>query len=201
MRIWIDFQYAERNYTRFITYDKAAYEGDKFSLAGYFYSENDAKNQPIQQNLTDAQKQILNNWEKYKSGKYDQKTIKKDDPASVDTMYEWYLDQGGKKFDTKDGLKEAGIGNYNSNNDAKKFGSYLQDQLKYTQVPSLFGNLFTKKDYNAALNYENQDKKYIKNYLEEYMQKGGGVSDKVKNIFSFNRYSRLLQRIIILFIF
>ncbi len=59
MRIWIDFQYAERNYTRFITYEKAAYEGEKFSLAGYFYSENDAKNQPIQQNLTDAQKQIL----------------------------------------------------------------------------------------------------------------------------------------------
>jgi hypothetical protein len=48
-----------------------------------------------------------------------------------------------------------------------------------------FGKLFTKKDYNAALNYENQDKKYIKNYLQGYMQEGGNVSDKVKNIFGF----------------
>ena len=131
------------------------------------------------------QKTILSNWEKYQSGGYDQKTIKEDDPASVDTMYKWYLDQGGKEFDTKDGLKEAGIGSYGSNNDAQKFGGYLQDQLKDTQVPSLFGKQFRMKDYKEALDYENQDKKYIKNYLQEYMQKGGGVSDKVKNIFGF----------------
>ena len=61
MRIWIDFQYAERNYTRFITYEKAEYEGEKFSLAGYFYSENDSKNQPLQQSLTNDQKEILAN--------------------------------------------------------------------------------------------------------------------------------------------
>ncbi|MCG1037539.1 hypothetical protein [Polaribacter sargassicola] len=61
MRIWVDYQYSERNYTRFITYDEASYESEKFSIAGYFYSENDAKNQPIQQNLTDSQKQILAN--------------------------------------------------------------------------------------------------------------------------------------------
>ena len=59
MRIAIDFQYSERNYTRFITYDEASYEGDKFSIAGYFYSENDAKNQPIQQDLNAEQKEIL----------------------------------------------------------------------------------------------------------------------------------------------
>ncbi|MBU3010228.1 hypothetical protein KO506_02325 [Polaribacter vadi] len=61
MRIWIDFQYAERNYTRFITYDKAEYKGERFSLAGYFYSENDAKNQPLQQSLSTEQKEILAN--------------------------------------------------------------------------------------------------------------------------------------------
>ncbi len=61
MRIWIDFQYAERNYTRFITYDKAEYTGEKFSIAGYFYSENDAKSQPLQQSLSVEQKQILAN--------------------------------------------------------------------------------------------------------------------------------------------
>ncbi|PWG06155.1 hypothetical protein [Polaribacter aquimarinus] len=59
MRIAIDFQYADRNYTRFLTYEEVEYKSNKWNISGYFYSENDAKNQPIQQSLTDAQKQIL----------------------------------------------------------------------------------------------------------------------------------------------
>ncbi|MDD7915823.1 hypothetical protein [Polaribacter ponticola] len=61
MRISIDFQYSDRNYTRFITYEEVTYKSDKFNIAGYFYSENDAKNQPLQQNLSIEQKQILSN--------------------------------------------------------------------------------------------------------------------------------------------
>ncbi|WP_170062925.1 hypothetical protein [Polaribacter butkevichii] len=61
MRISIDFQYSEKNYTRFVTYNEASYESEKFSIAGYFYSENDAKNQPVQQSLTTEQKRILEN--------------------------------------------------------------------------------------------------------------------------------------------
>ena len=59
MRIAIEFQYADRNYTRFLTYEEAVYKSPKLNISGYFYSENDAKNQPLQQNLTDAQKNIL----------------------------------------------------------------------------------------------------------------------------------------------
>lgn len=61
MRIRVEFQYSDRNYTRFVTYEKAQYKADKFEISGYFYNENDAKNQPIQQKLTDSQKQILEN--------------------------------------------------------------------------------------------------------------------------------------------
>ncbi|SEC50173.1 hypothetical protein SAMN04489761_3167 [Tenacibaculum sp. MAR_2009_124] len=61
MRIRIEFQYSDRNYTRFITYGKSEYKSDSFAIAGFFYNENDAKNQPVQQSLTDAQKQILAN--------------------------------------------------------------------------------------------------------------------------------------------
>ncbi len=61
MRIRIEFQYADRNYTRFITYGQSEYKNDSFSIAGFFYNENDAKNQPVQQSLTDAQKQVLAN--------------------------------------------------------------------------------------------------------------------------------------------
>jgi len=61
MRIRVEFQFSDQNYTRFITYEKAQYQNDKFSITGYFYNENDAKNQPIQQGLSDNQKQILAN--------------------------------------------------------------------------------------------------------------------------------------------
>ncbi|MGJ8743049.1 hypothetical protein [Polaribacter sp.] len=61
MRISIDFQYSDRNYTRFVTYEEASYKSEKLNISGYFYSENDAKNQPLQQNLTDNQKEILAN--------------------------------------------------------------------------------------------------------------------------------------------
>lgn len=61
MRVRIEFQFSSRNYTRFITYEKAQYSGEKFNISGYFYNENDVKNQPIQLSLTDAQKQILAN--------------------------------------------------------------------------------------------------------------------------------------------
>ncbi len=61
MRIRIEYQISNRNYNRFITYEKAAFKNEKFRISGHFYSENDVKNQPIQANLTDAQKQVLAN--------------------------------------------------------------------------------------------------------------------------------------------
>ena len=59
MRIAIEYQYANRNYTRFLTYEEAIYKSEKLNISGYFYSETDAKNQPLQQNLTDLQKNKL----------------------------------------------------------------------------------------------------------------------------------------------
>ena len=61
MRIRIEFQFSNRNYTRFITYEKGEYKTDKIEIAGYFYNENDVKNQPIQLSLSEAQKQVLAN--------------------------------------------------------------------------------------------------------------------------------------------
>ncbi|WP_298763311.1 hypothetical protein [uncultured Polaribacter sp.] len=61
MRIWVEFQYSDRNYTRFVTYESAKYNSEKLNISGFFYSENDAKNQPLLQVLTDNQKEILAN--------------------------------------------------------------------------------------------------------------------------------------------
>ena len=61
LRIAVEFQYADRNYNRFVTYQEANYSSENLNISAYFYNENDAKNQPIQNNLTDTQKQILEN--------------------------------------------------------------------------------------------------------------------------------------------
>ena len=59
MRINIEYQYSDRNYNRLVTYAGATHENKKWSFAGYVYSENDMKNQPLQQNLSTEQVQIL----------------------------------------------------------------------------------------------------------------------------------------------
>lgn len=59
MRIVIEYQYSDRSYTRFVTYAGANHESKNWSLGGYLYSENDVKNQPLQQSLSPEQVAIL----------------------------------------------------------------------------------------------------------------------------------------------
>lgn len=59
MRIAIEYQYSDKNYTRFVTYAGVTHEQEKWSIGGYLYSENDVKNQPLQQNLSAEQVQAL----------------------------------------------------------------------------------------------------------------------------------------------
>jgi hypothetical protein len=61
MRIVVEYQYSDRSYTRFVTYSGANYQSKNWSLGGYLYSENDVKNQPLQQNLSPEQVTILAN--------------------------------------------------------------------------------------------------------------------------------------------
>jgi len=59
MRITAEFQFNDSVFTRFITYNNIHFKSKKLAVSGYFYNENDVKNQPLEQDLTDAQKQIL----------------------------------------------------------------------------------------------------------------------------------------------
>ena len=59
MRIRVEYQFTERNYTRFIGYGGGDYTSDTFDIGAYVYSENDAKNQPLQQSLSSEQIAIL----------------------------------------------------------------------------------------------------------------------------------------------
>lgn len=59
MRVVVEYQYTDRNYTRFISYESYQYQSEKLEIGSYFYNESDAKNQPVQLNLTSNQQAIL----------------------------------------------------------------------------------------------------------------------------------------------
>lgn len=59
MRISIEYQYSERNFTRVIGYASGGHKSDKLTVDSYVYTESDAKNQPLQQNLSEEQVEIL----------------------------------------------------------------------------------------------------------------------------------------------
>jgi len=61
MRITVDYQFSDRNYSRFIAFAGGKHESDKLTIGASVYSENDAKNQPLQQNLSTEQVEILTN--------------------------------------------------------------------------------------------------------------------------------------------
>lgn len=61
MRIVVEYQYSERSYTRFVTYGGVNHQSKDWNLAGYLYTENDVKNQPLQQSLTQEHVGVLQN--------------------------------------------------------------------------------------------------------------------------------------------
>lgn len=61
MRITVDYQISERNYSRLVAFGGGRFESENLKLGISVYSENDAKNQPLQQNLSTEQTQILAN--------------------------------------------------------------------------------------------------------------------------------------------
>ncbi len=61
MRIVVEYQYSDRNFTRFITYGGVQHQQKTWRVGGYIYSENDVKNQPLQQSLSPEQVGVLQN--------------------------------------------------------------------------------------------------------------------------------------------
>lgn len=59
MRIIVDYQFSDKNYSRFLGYGGGTYQDEKLKISASVYSENDLKNQPLQQNLSSAQVDIL----------------------------------------------------------------------------------------------------------------------------------------------
>ncbi len=59
MRISVEYQYSEQNYTRIIGYGGGGHQSEKLNLRAHVYTESDLKNQPLVQNLNREQVQVL----------------------------------------------------------------------------------------------------------------------------------------------
>jgi len=60
MRISVDFQYSERDYSRIVAFAGGSHNSEKLNISASIYSESDSKNNPLQQNLSEEQVSILN---------------------------------------------------------------------------------------------------------------------------------------------
>ncbi len=60
-RIVVEIEYSDQNYTRSLFYFNNEYQQDKLKLKFNMFSEQDSKNQPVLQSLTDPQKILMKN--------------------------------------------------------------------------------------------------------------------------------------------
>src|SRR5690606_21325087 len=58
-RITVEYLYANRTYSQFLLYGGVEHESERFRIAGHFYSNGDSKNNPLNDDLSDEDKQIL----------------------------------------------------------------------------------------------------------------------------------------------
>ena len=192
MRINVEYQYSERNYNRLVTYAGATHENKNWSFGGYVYSENDMKNQPLQQNLSKEQVEIL-------SQAGDDPNLMKAPSAYIDTyadnkilykktlvnsveIYEYSKDASAVLYNVKFSLVGNNAGNYiiQNNNSVERI---------YQYAPPVNGIL--QGNYEPIVNLVAPIKLQVATFLGKYNPNEKtrvdfeiAVSNNDKNLFS-----------------
>ena len=137
MRIVMEYQYSDRNFTRFLSYGGFNHEGEKFSIGAYVYSENDVKNQPLQQTLSEEQVQILQNAgddttlmtapSAYEDSYSENKILYKKTLIGPTEIFEFSTDQTQTLYQVKFSFLGNNLGNYvlASNNTIGRIYEYV----------------------------------------------------------------------------
>ena len=192
MRITLEYQYSDRNYTRFVTYAGATHEREKWSIGGFLYSENDVKNQPLQQLLSPEQVQVLvkagdnpalmNAQSAFEDTHADNKILYKKTISNGVTIFENSKDENEVLYNVKFSLIGEKLGNYKLKNpaDVDKIFEYVAPVNNVLQ-----GN------YEPILKLVAPTKIQIATFLGRYnpSEKTNldfeiGVSNNDKNLFS-----------------
>ena len=192
MRINIEYQYSDRNYNRFVTYAGATHENKNWSFGGYLYAENDLKNQPLQQNLSSEQVQVLSqagdnlNLMKaptaFEDTYSENKILYKKNNINGIEVYEYSNNSSDVLYNVKFSLVGANTGNYviQNNNSVERIYEYISPingilQGNYEPIVQLVAP--TKIQVATFLGKYNPDEKTVIDFEI-------GISNNDQNLFS-----------------
>ncbi|MFH6988740.1 hypothetical protein ACHRVW_13435 [Flavobacterium collinsii] len=192
MRINVEYQYSERNYNRLVTYAGGTHQNKNWSFGGYLYSENDMKNQPLQQNLSTAQVQVLSragddpNLMKapsaYEDTYADNKILYKKKIVNSVEIYEYSKDVSTVLYNVKFSLVGNNTGNYiiQNNNSVERIYEYVPPvngvlQGNYEPIVNLIAPI--KLQVATFLGKYNPDEKTLVDFEI-------AISNNDKNLFS-----------------
>lgn len=215
MRIVVEYQYSERNFTRFLTYGGVTHEREKWKLGTYFYSENDVKNQPLQQNLSQQQIQVLQNAgdsldlmfseSAYIDSYSENKILYKKVSLGSSYYYEYSNDNTLELYNVKFTFVGENIGNYilQSSNAIGKVFQYVAPvsgvpQGNYEPIIKLIApsklqifdivseiDFSEKSKMNSEIAVSNNDKN-LYSTIDDSNNKGIAFKNKFNQVFNFN---------------
>jgi hypothetical protein len=192
MRINIEYQYSDRNYNRLVTYAGATHENKSWSFGGYLYSENDMKNQPLQQNLSTEQVQVLSQAgddqnlmtapSAYEDAYADNKILYKKEIINGVEVYTYSNNAADVLYNVKFSLVGNNLGNYiiQNNNSVERIYEYVAPvngilQGNYEPIVKLVAPM--KIQVATFLGKYNPDEKTLADFEI-------AVSNNDKNLFS-----------------
>lgn len=192
MRIAIEYQYSDRNYSRFVTYAGGSHENEKWSFGSDLYSESDLKNQPLQQNLSQEQAQILVNAgdnpdlmtapSAYADSYSDNKVLYRKIASNSIEIFEYSNNPEEELFNVRFSLVGTNKGNYVLKNSAANGQIY-----EYVQPI----NAVPQGNYDPIIQLVSPTKIQVATFLGKYKPTKKtvfdyeiGISNNDKNIFS-----------------